>query len=138
MTPVIFINCKEQPFLDRILSGQKKFETRTRNTLGRFLDHAMNDRVLLAETGHGRPVIRAVARINCSVAVFSQLLWDAYLPDAGIDPGSSYDWQPDTKVKWLYHLTDVQAVVPFQLPADALRHGRTWAECDLPYETISC
>ena len=64
MTPVIFINCKEQPFLDRILSGRKKFETRTRNTLGRFLDHAMNDRVLLAETGHGRPVIRASARIS--------------------------------------------------------------------------
>lgn len=124
MIPVVFINCKEQPFVDQILSGDKLYETRTRNTLGRLL----GERILIAETGRGKPIVRASAVITSRIAVYAPHCWKRYLKDACIAPGSRYDWQEDTKVKWLYKLTDVQKVDPFILPDSCRRHGRVWAE----------
>ena len=124
MTPVIFINCSAEPFVNDIMSGLKQYETRTRNTLGRFL----GDRVLLAETGHGRPLVKCSAVIDHVISVYTREKWEEYLEASWIPVGSMYDWQPDTKVKWLYHLTDIQPVVPFRLGPDCRRHGRVWAE----------
>ena len=124
MTPVIFINCKTFPFIWHIMTGTKKYETRTRNMLRRFL----GDRVLLAETGHGKPVVRCSVKIDRIVEVFTEDAWLPYIMDADISNGSKYDWQPDTKKKVLYHLTDVRPVEPFTLPDACRRHGRVWAE----------
>ena len=60
MAPVVFINCSRFSFVDQIMSGMKLYETRTRDTLPRFL----GDRILIAETGHGKPIIRAVATVH--------------------------------------------------------------------------
>lgn len=122
-TPVVFINCKEQPFLDRIMNGTKVYETRTRNTLGNLL----GERVLLAETGHGKPTVRCSARIECIISVHVPEYWERYRKYLGIDSGSRYDWHPDTRIKWLYRLTDVRQVEPFT-PDLGRRHGRVWAE----------
>ena len=125
MTPVIFINCKAEPFVKDIMDYLKQYETRNRNTLGRFL----GERVLLAETGHGRPLAKCSAVIDEVISVTSKEEWDKYLELTWIPVGSSYDWQPDTKVKWLYHLKDVRPVEePFRLPTSCRRHGRVWAE----------
>lgn len=124
MTPIVYINCKEQPFLDRILSGVKKYETRNRNTLGRHL----GERVLLAETGHGKPIIRASAVIGSVHSVMTAERYERYRHHLGIDPLSRYDWKDDTQVKWLYQLSDVRPVEPFLMPDDCRRHGRVWAE----------
>lgn len=124
MTPVIFINCTVEPYVDDIMSFLKQYETRTRNTLGRFL----GERVLLAETGHGRPLVKCSAVIDQVVSVHTREQWEEYLEQTWIPVGSIHDWQPDTKVKWLYHLTDVKPVVPFRLGPDCRRHGRVWAE----------
>ena len=121
---VVFINCKEQPFLDRILSESKLYETRTRNTLGKLI----GDRVLLAETGHGKPLVRCAATIDRIIAVYSRDEWDKYYSKyADVDSGSRYDWHDDTKVKYLYLLTDIQPVEPF-CPQLGRYHGRVWAE----------
>lgn len=124
MTPVIFINCHAEPFVDDIMSYLKQYETRTRNTLGRFL----GERVLLAETGHGRPLVKCSAVIDEVISVTTEEAWNKYLELTWIPVGSRYDWTPETKVKWLYHLSDVKPVVPFRLGSDCPRHGRVWAE----------
>lgn len=129
MIPVLFINCSAEQFVDWIIGGLKTYETRTRNTLKTLLSWALGRRILIAETGHGRPLVRCSAVIDQVVAVRSREEWEDYLQFTWIPVGSRYDWTPDTKVKWLYHLTDVRPIAePFHLPADALRHGRVWAE----------
>ena len=125
MIPVIFINCKSAPFVDDIIHGRKTYETRTRNTLGRLI----GERVLLAETGNGIPFVKCSAVIDKVVTVHNKELWDymrKYLHSVPV--GNEYDWKPETKIKWLYHLTDVHPVDPFRLPSSAVRHGRVWAE----------
>lgn len=124
MTPVIFINCKREPFVSDIVGGLKQYETRNRNTLSRFL----GGRVLLAETGHGRPLVRCSCQIDQIVEVFTREKWEDYLQFTWVPVGSNYDWKPDTKKKVLYHLTDIIPVKPFRLPASCRRHGRIWAE----------
>lgn len=130
MMPIIFINCKGQPFVDQILAGTKEYETRTRNMLGRL----NGERVLIAETGHGRPLVKCSAYIDHYVELHSREQWEHVPPNrhsyrclSHIDSGSPYDWQPDTKVKYLYHLTDVHPVEPFRAP-EGRRHGRVWME----------
>ena len=124
MTPVIFINCTVEPYVDDIMGKLKLYETRTRNTLGRFI----GERVLFAETGRGAPLVKCSAVIDQVISVHTREAWEEYLQYTWIPVGSAHDWQPDTKVKWLYHLTDVKPVVPFRLGPDCRRHGRVWAE----------
>jgi hypothetical protein len=123
MTPVVFINCKDQPFVDDIMCLLKQYETRTRNTLGRFC----GERILIAETGHGRPLVKCSAYIDHYVAVYTKEKWDEYLEQTWVPVGSKYDWQPDTKVKYLYHMSDVHPVKPFRI-TEGRRHGLVWME----------
>lgn len=124
MIPAVFINCTVEPYVDDIMSFLKQYETRTRNTLGRFL----GERILIAETGHGAPLVKCSAVIDEIVTVTAKEDWDKYLELTWVPVGSRHDWQPGTKVKYLYHLTDVHQVEPFRLPPDCRRHGRVWAE----------
>ena len=124
MLPIIFINCKKAPFVDFIIGGAKRYETRTKNTLGRFL----GEPVLLAETGHGRPVVKALAVIDEIISIRDKETWDEYKDCSWlVPPGSEYDWQPDTKVKWLYYLKDIIPCTPF-VPKEGRRHGQVWME----------
>lgn len=134
MIPVIFINCKEYPFMDDIISGRKWYETRTSDTLGRFV----GQRVLFAETGNGRPVIRCSAFIRSAIEVTTPWRWEQYFRGlACIPKGSKYDWQPDTTVKYCYYITDVEPVRPMHVP-EGKRHGRVWMELEkMPAEPVS-
>ena len=125
MASVIFINCKRFPFVEEIMSYLKQFETRNRNTLGRFL----GERIYLAETGKGSaPLVRCSAVIDEIIVVYTREEWERYLEQTWVPVGSSYDWKPETKKKVLYSLSDVQPVKPFRLPPSSRRHGRVWAE----------
>lgn len=128
MTPVIFINCQDSPFVDDIIAGRKTYETRTRNTLKSLLNWALGERVLIAETGHGDPVVRCSAIIDHFGAVYTEDRWNDLRKVHRVPVGSEYDWNPDTNVKWLYHLSDVKTLAPFALPRSCHRHGRVWAE----------
>lgn len=123
MTPVIFINCSAAPFIDDIISGRKVYETRSRN----MLHDLVGRRVLLAETGHGRPVIRCSAKITHSFRVLLPEVWDHFRPVTRIPGGSAYDWTPSTTGKWLYELDNVRPVPAFT-PPEGPRHGRVWME----------
>ena len=128
MTPVLFINCSRIPFVNWIMDGLKQYETRTRNTLKSLLSWALGERILIAETGNGEPTVRCSAVIDSIIAVYTREQWEEYLQYTWIPVGSDYDWKPSTKVKWIYHLTDVKYVEPFILPRSCRRHGRVWAE----------
>lgn len=125
MIPIVFINCREHPFLAAIMSLDKTYETRSRNTLRALV----GQRVLLAETGTGRPVVRCSAIIRCAVPVTDRKTWQAMRKAHRVPRGSRYDWKKDTRRKWLYMLDGITYCVPFQ-PAEGVRHGRTWMEYD--------
>lgn len=129
MTPVLFINCHLFPFIDWILGGLKLYETRTRNTLKKFLNTYLGQRILIAETGKGDPLVRCSAVIDEVIAVYDKATWEDYLQFTWVPIGSDFDWKPNTKVKYLYHLKDVRPIAkPFRLPKSCPRHGRVWAE----------
>lgn len=128
MIPVIFINCRTYPFLQWIMDREKRYETRTKNTMKTLMETYLGKRILLAETGNGDPVIRCSAVIDEVIEVRSRSEWEHYRSETMVVSGSEYDWKPETKVKWLYRLSDVQPVNPFPLPRSCYRHGRIWAE----------
>ena len=124
MVPVVFINCSRFPFLFWIMSGLKLYETRTRNTLRALV----GQRVYLARTGRGRPVVLCSVVIGDPIATRSRSAFAAFRKACCIAYRSQYDWQKSTKVKYLYPLLDVQPVpVPFT-PPEGVRHGRVWME----------
>jgi len=124
MIPVVFINCSLHPFLDMIMADVKLDETRTRNTLR----SVTGSRVLFAETGRGRkPLVRCSAVLLDPIVVRSRETWDMLRNSHCVPAGSKYDWQPWTKVKYLYPIINVVPVVPF-VPPEGVRHGRTWME----------
>ena len=126
MIPVIFINCKQHPFIKEIMNGQKWYETRTSDTLGRFA----GQRVLLAETGNGRPVVRCSAVISTPITVSNPWTWNTFYRELSCIPkGSAYDWKPDTTVKHCYYLSEVQPITRAFVP-EGKRHGRIWMEHD--------
>jgi len=123
MFPVVFINCRRYPFVDWIIDRRKLDETRTRDMLGALVGR----RVLLAETGRDRPVVRCSAVIRSVTVVRSRDDWDRLRSRHRVPAGSAYDWTPDTKVKYLYTLSGVVACHPFT-PPEGVRHGRVWME----------
>lgn len=126
MTPIVFINCTSAPFIDDIMSGHKVLETRTRNTLGRLAGR----RVLIAETGNGRPVVRCSAIIGEALPIRSEEMWNNLYHLHRVPPGSRYDWKPGERVKYCYQLNDVwPCAAPFT-PPEGVRHGRAWMEYD--------
>ena len=123
MIPVVFINCSRFPFLDDILLFRKLYETRTRN----MLKSLVGQRVYLAQTGKGKPVVMASVVIGAPLLCESMAAWETVREACCIPEGSTYDWQADTKKKYLYPLYDVRRCSPFT-PPEGVRHGRVWME----------
>ena len=139
MIPVVYINTKRNPFVTQIMLMLKQYETRTRNTLKSLMEWSLGERILIAETGHGDPVVRCSAVIDHIIAVHTEDEWNKYRSATCVPVGSEYDWKSDTKVKWLYHLSDIRPVCSFVLPKSCRRHGRVWAEyegCYLEWDKI--
>ena len=124
MIPVVFINCSRFPFVQWIMDRMKVYETRSRNMLGPLV----GQRVLLSETGNGRPIVRCSAVIRAARKVEHRGVWNLLRDSHCVPAGSTYDWTHATQCKWLYFLGDVQPVSdPFNPPED-VRHGRVWME----------
>ena len=132
MIPVVFINCKKVPYVDLIIKGKKKYETRNRNTLRSLVGR----RVLIAETGRGYPKIRCSAIIGAPIISDSKETWDTLKPITCVPDNSDHDWKDNTKRKWLYLLRDVREVIGLHWK-EGKRHGITWMEYEpAPYRTI--
>lgn len=123
MLPIVFVNCARFPFVSQIMAGEKLYETRNRDTLASLVGH----RVLIAETGRGKPVVRCSARIAVSFSLDNRLAFDLFRHYTRVPEHSEYDWKESTKVKYLYELVSVRPVTPF-IPAEGKRHGRVWME----------
>ena len=121
--PVVFINCTEFPYIDAILKGRKRYETRSRDTLGALVGRT----VLIAETGHGKPRVYCEAMIGDVIEVKSYHEFDMWRHYTRVPEFSSHDWKETTRVKYLYELLHVTPVKPFDVP-DGVRHGRVWME----------
>lgn len=126
MIPVVYINCRKHPFCDSILYGFKRYETRTRNTLGCLV----GKNCLFVETGTGKYAkTRFYATIDSVIRIDSKEQFEQYRNECGIFPDSEYDWKPETKVKYLYHLTDITGEDEYEISfSKERRHGRVWAE----------
>lgn len=124
---IVFINCKLFPFITWIISGLKLYETRNRNTLKSVIGKT----VYLAETGKGkRPVIRCSCTLADPVIIDNKKDYNAMRKHTRIKAGSVYDFTENTKRKYLYKLENVQACTPFEMPQNAVYHGRVYATID--------
>ena len=123
MIPVLFINCKEAPYVDDIMAHQKIVETRSSDTLKALV----GKRVLIAATGRGKPVVCGSAIIRKPITVTHRGVWETLRPLHGVPEGSSHDWKENTKRKYLYILSRIKECEPFT-PPEGKRHGRVWME----------
>lgn len=121
---IVFINCSGYDFITDIITGKKLYETRTKNTLQGLI----GKRVFLCETGKGKRLVRCAATIKEVVTIKDKDTWNMYRDCLSIKPGTEYDWKDDTKVKYLYRLTEVVKLpVPFE-PGKGKMHGRSFME----------
>lgn len=116
-----FLNCSGNTFDADIFSGKKKIETRTRNMLSK-LNH---ERVAVIKTGKGKPVVIGTVTIN-GWCYPCKPIWDSLQRKAAcIEPGSKYDCETG---KYCYFLENPIPCDPYPVPANAVRHGRSWCE----------
>lgn len=123
MIPVVFINGKDISYVDLIIQGKKRYETRSRNMLGALVGR----RVLIAETGKGKPRIRCSAVIEDASKIDFLYNWELIRGVTCVPEGSAHDWDYQHPGKWIYELADVREV--FDMPwKEGKRHGITWME----------
>lgn len=121
---VLFINCNLFPFIDWIISGLKLYETRNRNTLKNII----GKKVYIAETGkRKKPVVRCMVTIDSVLRIDDKRTYNSFRKETRIKRNCLYDWNRNTRHKYLYKLSNVKPVNPFFLPDNAVYHGRIYA-----------
>ena len=117
----IYINCKKNPFIDWIISGQKTSETRTKNVLAPLVGKT----VYIIETGTSRkPIVRAIADVVSSARVPFE---DIEARRLAMIAGTDYDIKPGS-FKVFYRLENVRSVAPFLAPDTRVNAGRSYTE----------
>ena len=102
--------------------GIKTIETRSKNMLGSLV----GKRVAIIRTRQGlAPLVVGYADIVRSAFCKAED-FDKYFDQHLVQPGSMYDCHG--RGKWFYYMENAEACEPFPLPADAVRHGRSWCE----------
>jgi len=127
MIPVVGINSSSAPFMRDIGLLLKRLETRNKDMLGSLV----GQRVILAETKQGGYIAMYTAVIRSGREIRSSEEWDSLRTLHCVPSGNKYDWQPGTRVKWVYEITDLRRLRPFRVP-DGVRHGRVWMEYNPP------
>ena len=118
----IFVNSSEYPYAERIVSGFKTIETRSKN----MLRACVGDRVAIVRTGKGIPVVIGYVTVSGS-ACSASLTASDFPGKTYVFPGSKF-----ANNRWFYFLKDAEMLsVRFPLPADTVRHGRSWCEFEL-------
>ena len=109
-------------YAEAIVKGYKDIETRNRN----MLSACVGDRVAVIRTRRGKnPVVIGYVDIVssefCPVDDF-----DSWFDHHLVPMESMY--APHGKGKWFYWLENPETCEAYPLPADAVRHGRSWCE----------
>ena len=107
-------------YAEAIAKGLKRIETRNRNTLANLL----GEKVAIVRTRRGKnPTVVGYVHMFC-VSREDRGWLDDHRMATLIPVGSKYDTAP----KWCYWLDDAEECEPYPLPANAVRHGRSWCE----------
>lgn len=105
-----------------LVDGIKTVETRGRN----MLQALVGKRVAIVRTRHGSAPL-VVGYVDIVRSTFCKAEdFDKFFDQHLVPPGSMYDCHG--RGKWFYHVANAEACEPFPLPADAVRHGRSWCE----------
>ena len=109
-------------YADAIVNGIKTIETRNRNMLRALV----GERVAVVRTRrNSRPTV--VGYVDIVRDEFCPYcLFEMYRDETLIPPGSQYDVRG--RGKWFYLLENAEKCATYPLPADAVRHGRSWCE----------
>ena len=133
MIPVVFINCDKIPYVDLMIDGKKKYETRHFNTLGGLVGR----RVLIAETHRGKtPKIRCSAVLKSAKQIKFLGEWAMMRDETCVPENSEHDWNFNRPGKWVYELEDVREVLGLDWK-EGKRHGIVWMEYEpAPYRMV--
>lgn len=121
----ILINEKERSFIDMILETIKTGETRTRDMFKSLFSGECPETIALVSTGRGKPIVKGYAAICPGIKLNYKEI--KKLDGRLLLSGTSYECQPG-KTKVVYWLYNVKACDPYEMPKNAVRHGRSWAE----------
>lgn len=109
-----------------LVSGVKTIETRNKD----MLHELVGKRVAIVKTRdrclpHYAPMVIGYVTITgksfCKAEDF-----DKHFKEHLVSEASAYSC--NGKGKWFYYVADAEECDPFTLPADAIRHGRSWCE----------
>ena len=114
-----------KPYARKIVSGEKTFETRTRNTQRRVLDK----RVAIIETGNGKPMVVGYTYLTNHGYLASEDFDDWVRLICCIPKGSKYDCHG--KGKCIYTIIKPEETDASTIHSNAIRHGRVWCEFDI-------
>lgn len=122
-----FTNENRVPYAGLIVSRQKPIETRTRNMLASLV----GERVAVISTKRGRePMVVGYAYMRSYFFLTEEVL-DSIRNLTRIPRGDSFDkygTHNGVRGKWCYEMTGAEPCEPYPLPAQAVRHGRSWCE----------
>ena len=121
----MFVNSDGIKYAEAIVGRFKTIETRNRNTLGPLV----GERVAVVRTGRGKCPMVIGDVFVVSAQPMGRDGFEIYRDWTLIPPGSKYDC-PEGGKKWMYFLAQAEACEPYPLPANAVRHGRSWCEWD--------
>lgn len=119
----IFVNdngCMHYAIL--LATGLKTIETRSRDMLAKLV----GQRVAIVRTHSGKAphivgYVTITGKAFCKTEDF-----DKYFDQHLVQPSSKY--APTGRGKWFYFCSDAETCKHYPLPADAVRHGRSWCE----------
>lgn len=119
----IFVNSsRKTPYAWQIVNKIKPIETRNKNMLRGIIGY----HVAIIETGHNkRPMIIGHADIVKAEFVPAATL-DKMRDKTKIPYGTQFDCKGAGK--WCYYLENAKPCKPYELPVNAVRHGRSYAE----------
>ena len=118
MTQGIFVNENGGiRYAQAIVKGIKLYETRSKN----MLSDLIGLRVAIVRT-HRNKCPMVVGYVSAHRYNWKWL--EENRDKTLIPPGSAYD----TPFRWVYELANAKECEPFPLPANAIRHGRSWCE----------
>ena len=110
------------PYAAAIVDGIKTVETRQRN----MLKCLVGERVAVVRTRRNKtPTVVGYVDI-VRYEFCPHTLFEMYRDETLIPPGSEHDVRG--RGKWFYRLENAERCVPYPVPHDAVRHGRSWCE----------
>lgn len=122
----IFINESKVKFIDLMLNQEKLFETRNKDMLkGLFEPNNIYEFVALVSTGNGKPIVKGYAFIRKGFPVSEPEL--NQIDSALYIKNTPYQCKPG-KSKVLYSIESPVKCKPYQIPNNAIYHGRSWCE----------